>query len=272
MPRPTRLEPSAYLDHLRRESARFTDVLAGCDPAAPVPSCPDWSAQDLLRHLAEVQSFWAHVVRSRPEDPDESLDPLLPPSYDALLAAARDAAADLDDALAAADPADPAWSWSDDRTVGFTLRRQAHEALVHRLDAELAAAVPHAPVDPSLAADGVDEVLAVMFGGAPPFGSFEPRGGSVAVVCRDTGDEVRVQPGWFTGTHPEPGPDGEPRVLDGDDLRVVAAEGPAAATVTATAGQLDAWLWRRLPGDAVEVDGDPEAVAAFRRAVDHPID
>ena len=267
-----RLAPSAYLDHLRRESARFGDVLAACDPAARVPSCPDWSAADLLAHLAGVQWFWARVVRHRPDDPDEAADPRFPEAYDALLAAYRDASADLDDALAAADPADPAWSWSAERTVAFTLRRQAHEALVHRLDAELAAGVPHAPVDPALAADGVDEALAVMFGGAPPFGSFEPRGGTVAVVCRDTGDEVRVQPGWFTGTHPEPGPDGEARVLDGDDLRVVPADGAPAATVTATAAELDAWLWRRSPGDGVVVEGDPEAYAAFRRAVDHPID
>ncbi|MGM3262735.1 maleylpyruvate isomerase N-terminal domain-containing protein, partial [Klebsiella pneumoniae] len=86
-------------------------------------------------------------------------------------AAAEQASADLVAELRAADPAEPAWSWSADRTVGFTVRRQAHEALVHRLDAEQAAGAVTA-LDPALAADGVHEALAVMFGAEPPFGSW----------------------------------------------------------------------------------------------------
>ena len=35
--------------------------------------------------------------------------------------------------------ASEAWTWSTDQTVGFIVRRQAHEALIHRLDAELTA-------------------------------------------------------------------------------------------------------------------------------------
>ena len=58
--------------------------------------------------------------------------------------------------LEAADPADEAWNWSDDHTVGFILRRQAHEALIHRLDAEQAAG-DVTELDPRLAADGVEE-------------------------------------------------------------------------------------------------------------------
>ena len=52
--------------------------------------------------------------------------------------------------LEAADPAEEAWNWSDDHTVGFILRRQAHEALVHRVDAELAAG-DRTDLDPLLA-------------------------------------------------------------------------------------------------------------------------
>ena len=39
----TRLTPTAYLDHIRSESARFRAVLADTDPTAPVPSAPDWT-------------------------------------------------------------------------------------------------------------------------------------------------------------------------------------------------------------------------------------
>jgi hypothetical protein len=52
-----------YLDHLARESARFVAVLRDTAPGARVPSCPDWDADDLLWHLAEVQWNWGTIVR-----------------------------------------------------------------------------------------------------------------------------------------------------------------------------------------------------------------
>ena len=52
------------------------------------------------------------------------------------------------------------WSWANDQTAGFSYRRQAHEALIHRLDAELAGGERTA-IDARLAADGVGEVLGV---------------------------------------------------------------------------------------------------------------
>ena len=50
---------------LATNSTRFREVLAGVPDAARVPSCPDWSAADLLWHLTEVQSFWATIVADR---------------------------------------------------------------------------------------------------------------------------------------------------------------------------------------------------------------
>ncbi len=83
MPRRTvpavpRLEYADYLAHIRRDSARFREVLAGCDPAAPVPSCPDWSAVDLLWHLTDAE-LTAGCVTSLAADlaadgVDEALD------------------------------------------------------------------------------------------------------------------------------------------------------------------------------------------------------
>lgn len=48
--------------HLERDSRRFLTVLHDVDGRTPVPTCPDWTADDLLFHLAEVQSFWARIV------------------------------------------------------------------------------------------------------------------------------------------------------------------------------------------------------------------
>ena len=92
-----------------------------------------------------MQGFWATIVRTRPRPggPDAP-EPERPASYDALLAAFDAAHAALVAELEAADPADEAWTWSREQTVGFTIRRQAHEALIHRLDAEQAAGTRHA--------------------------------------------------------------------------------------------------------------------------------
>ena len=59
-----------YLAHLRADSERFAQALNTCDPTTPVPSCPDWTASDLLWHLGEVQLFWGTIVAERLSDPD----------------------------------------------------------------------------------------------------------------------------------------------------------------------------------------------------------
>ena len=101
----SRLTPSAYLSALEAESARFRTTLADCDPAARVPSCPAWTAADLLGHLTEVQAFWAAAVEGRPEQPEEREQDARPAAALADGLAAFDAAhARLAAALRDADP------------------------------------------------------------------------------------------------------------------------------------------------------------------------
>lgn len=263
----TRLQYPDYLRHIRAESARFREVLAGCDPSAPVHSCPGWTAADLLFHLAGVQRFWATMVRRRPAAPTEAdREVARPETYDALLALFDDASADLVSALEEADPAAEAWTWSADHTVGFIYRRQAHEALIHRLDAEIAAETP-SPLDPVLASDGVDEALDVMFGGLPSWGRWDPLPHYVRVDCSDTGARVWVQLGLFSGTDP----DGTQH-SGVDDVHVVDEPGVEPdAVVTGLAGDLDAWLWRRRDGADLHVAGDRRIYDRFRRCVNEPI-
>lgn len=264
----TTLSPETYLEHIRLESARFRDVLADCDPAAPVPSCPDWSAADLLWHLATVQRFWSAIVIDRPTQPDESQEPQRPGAYAELLTAFDHSSAALAQALEGVDPSEEAWTWSDDHTTGFILRRQAHEALIHRLDAELAAGVSSA-VDANLAADGVAEMIDVMFGGCPPWGSWEPLPHYARLDCTDTGDELWAQFGLFSGTDPDSG-----EVISAEeDFHLVEApddvepdvviDGPAAA--------LDAWLWHRGDDSELSIAGDRSILDRFRAVVSHPI-
>ena len=119
-----------------------------------------------------MQGQWAWVVANRPKNPEDAIPTRgpAPTSYADALTAFDEASAGLVAALRDADPADPAWTWSKEQTVGFILRRQAHEALIHRLDAELTAIGTIGELDPALASDGVEEVLDVMFGGLPGVG------------------------------------------------------------------------------------------------------
>ncbi|HEY0889973.1 MAG TPA: maleylpyruvate isomerase family mycothiol-dependent enzyme [Nocardioides sp.] len=262
----TRLSAGGYLDHIRSESARFRAALAACDPDAPVPSCPEWTAADLLWHLGgEVQHFWNWVVRHRPEAPDGYQEAERPESYADLLSFFDATNAAFVAALAGADPAEAAWSWAAEQTVGFTFRRQAHEALVHRIDAELTVGAL-TPLDPALAADGVDEALDVMFGGTPPWGSFAPLPHHVRVDSVDVGASVWVQLGRFTGT----APDGTAH--DTEDVSVVADPGTEPdVVVSGPAAALDAWLWRRGGDEAVTVSGDRSVYDRFRACVNQPI-
>ncbi len=265
---PDRLDAATYLAHLRQDSARFREVLATADPAAQVPSCPDWTASDLLWHLAEVQWFWGQRVASRPEPPSEDdPGPDRPDDHDGLLKAFDTYSGELQTGLVTADPHQEAWTWSDDKTVGFIIRRQAHEALIHRLDAEQTAGDP-TPLDPQLAADGIAELVDTMYGGEPPaWGSVQNLGGEVEIVLSDVDATLRVQPGRFVGTDPEDGQSYD----EGFFVVVREPAEPAAATVTGAAGDVDAWLWNRRDDTGITWTGDADARERFLEIVGRPL-
>jgi uncharacterized protein (TIGR03083 family) len=248
-----------YLTHLARESSRFAQALDATASDAPVPTCPDWNADDLLWHLAEVQWFWGTIVGDRLSDPSplEELKPQRPTGRPALREFYRRCSDELARVLTETPPDTPVWTWSSDHTARFVRRRQAHEALIHRVDAELTAA-SRTPMDPTLSADGVDEVLRVMYGGTVPWGKFSAdESATLRFVASDTGGSWFVTLGRFTGSDPDDGR----TYQDEPDLSVADADpgSPAAATVTATAADLDCELWHRPPVGPVERTGD-EAV------------
>ncbi len=274
MPDHTRLPFPSYLTHLETESARFREVLEACDPAARVPGCPDWDAVELLWHLTGVQSFWAGVVTGRPAAPSESgteeaiANRQRPETHEDRLAAFDAASAALQDALRDADPAEAAWTWSEDQSVGFTYRRQAHEALIHRLDAEQTAGQVTA-LDPALAADGVAEALGVMYGGAPPWGRFDPLPQHVRFDLTDVGTSVWAQLGVFSGTDPDSGK----TYTDEDDVALVDDPGTEPdVVVSGSAGDVDAWLWHRGGADALRVEGDPAVRERLGAILSNPVD
>jgi uncharacterized protein (TIGR03083 family) len=250
---------------LSTESDRFLEEVLAAAPDARVPSCPDWTADDLLWHLGTVQAFWAEVLRRRPADPDEwHSEPVRPEGREALRAFFEEATAALRDELGRASDGEPAWTWHADQSVAFIRRRQAHEATIHRIDAELAAGRPVTEIEPELAWDGVLECLGVMYAGVPDWAEFTPDGATVELVPTDGGEPVRVVLGRTVGHEP----DGDP--IDEPDLALVAPAGPADVTVRATASHLDAWLWHRAEG-GVDVEGDEDVYARFASIVSQPV-
>ncbi|MFN2562418.1 MAG: maleylpyruvate isomerase family mycothiol-dependent enzyme [Jatrophihabitans sp.] len=255
--------PVNYHLVIRREMDRFVSVLRDTDPSAPVPSCPDWTAHDLLDHMTGVALFWGAIVRDRltDEGPAEAAEASRPAEHDALFAAIEAATADL---LASLDrtPDDvPVWTWSEDNTVGFIRRRMAHEALIHRLDAELAAGAV-TEVDADLAADGVQEAFEHFFGGFPAWSTHTSDGPVALVRARDTGAEWLVRIGYFSGLSPNTG-----KTYDREPTLELVGSGEPSCSVTGTAGELDAWLWSRPAFAAPVVEGDPSAFEAFRAII-----
>jgi uncharacterized protein (TIGR03083 family) len=162
-------------------------------------------------------------------------------------------ASELSQVLAAADPAAPATTHVRERTVGFWMRRMAHETLVHRVDAEQAHGYESA-VDPELAVDGVAELLEVIVPNFPVEGEFVPDDTLVEVAIGDR--SWLVQP----GTH----------VLakGGRVVRrprgVVVADAEPSATISGQPDRLMLWLWGRASLDQVTVHGDRNSVVRLR--------
>lgn len=255
-----------FVGHVSRESHRFASVLAEASADAQVPTCPDWDADDLLWHLAEVQWFWGTIVRERMADAAEveRLAVERPSGRTALRDFYARVSNDLVQTLTDTPPDTVVWTWSNDHTAGFVRRRQAHEALIHRLDAELTAS-HRTPMDAALSADGVDEVLRVMYGGEPPWGTFTPdEAKTVRLLATDTDDSWFVTLGRFSGSDPN----GDRSFDNEPDMRVAASDSgqPAAATISGLAVDLDCDLWHRPVIAAVDRSGDEAALAEFAAA------
>jgi uncharacterized protein (TIGR03083 family) len=234
-----------FLRCLAADESRLRSAAAGSDPSAQVPSCPGWTVDDLVRHVAMVYLHKVESMRTgelpKQWPPDTSAEEpfaLFDRAYAALV-----------DELAARDDAAPSPTWYDpDQTVGFWVRRMAQETVIHRVDAELAADLPVAPIPADLAADGIAEVLEVFLSYATRTWpeDFSDLGGDLSVLVAAGGAR------WLVRLH-----EGSVRV-DADRA------GQAAAQVSGEPSAVLRWLWRRADDSAVRIDGDADAVARLR--------
>jgi uncharacterized protein (TIGR03083 family) len=239
------MTPERLLSEFRANADRFAAVAATA-PGAAVPSCPDWLVADLTEHVAMTYLHKVAAIRERvqPEWPPELgvVDPLV------LL---HDAYGELSALFDAHEPSDPAWSWTADQTVGFWIRRMAQETAVHRVDAEQAVG-ERTPVDPELAADGVDEMLAVILPAVQRHWP-EALGG---LLAHATGEVVAIRTGgreWRLE-------------LSAGGIGFDPA-GPADATVEGGPESVLLWVWGREAKPGVTITGSEHAVALARSAL-----
>lgn len=180
-----------YVDALQEQAARFAFALRDSAFDRRVPSCPGWTALDLVRHVVQVYAHKAAVLRAGKAVPGHEVEAAGDVPYPEALARHDAVVADLAGLLADLHPDDAAWTWMEgagESTVGAWARRMAHEALVHRVDAELTAGMTISPVDVALAVDGVNEVLTWMAGDPDVVAEDDGAVGSAGSVLLDCGE------------------------------------------------------------------------------------
>jgi hypothetical protein len=158
----------------------------------------------------------------------------------------------LGDAVREAGPQTKAWTWADDKTAGFWLRRITPDTLVHRLDAELAVG-REVSLAPDLAADSISDLLD-MFSILPRIDDFpalaELRGSGQTLHFHATDPGLGAAGEWLARRTPS-GVAWEHRHGRGD------------AALRGRALDLLLVLSRRAPldGSRVQALGDPQLLA-----------
>ncbi|WP_128429876.1 maleylpyruvate isomerase family mycothiol-dependent enzyme [Streptomyces cyaneus] len=243
-----------HVDHrtaVAVETARFVAAVKDADLVTAVPSCPDWTLADLVKHTGSVQRWFSVLLRARIQEPPRKreVDLRLPDQQDGYADWLAESATVAADAFAATDPNLPMWAWGADQYARFWARRMLFETLLHRVDAELALGLRPA-IDRPLAVDGIDEFLVNL----PSATFFAPdvanlRGPDKTIRFRATdGDEswvVRLRPDSFG--------------LDTAHPTTAATD----ATVQGTAADLLLLVYGRLPheAEAFAHEGDEHLLA-----------
>lgn len=149
---------AAIIDASESVAALITDDSRG----VVVPSCPEWTFEELAWHLGVVQRFWAvNLLARSTAAPVETHDDDIASESATFAAWCRDSTAQLIDALDALAEDSPCWTWwGEPASAGAVARHQVQEAVVHAWDAANALGVATAlPLDAAL--DGVAEFLYV---------------------------------------------------------------------------------------------------------------
>jgi len=222
--------------HLSAELG-LLDAVRGADLSIPIPACPDWDLHGLLAHLGVVHRYGQRMMATAPDEqvpPPGDRPPPGPEIHDWLASGLSNLIA----AMEADDPARRCQFWGGDTTVGWWIRRQAHETSVHRWDAHQASGhvgpIDGGRIEGGLAADGISEWL-----------DMQPtRGSSSPADLRGTAH-----------LHGTDGP-GEWLIHLGDEMTYELGHHKGDVAVRGDRDRLLLLLWGRVPTTEVEVIGD----------------
>jgi uncharacterized protein (TIGR03083 family) len=222
---------------LIEENDAFTDTLRVADPSTPVPTCPGWTLNHLLRHVGRGHRWAAQIVGDRLTD---FLDPRdvrngKPPD-DGAVDWLRASAHTVVEAVDGVGAHSSVWTFLGPRPAAWWIRRRLHEVTVHRADAELAIGRDF-QLSAELAADGLTEWL--------------------ERVVVQAGDGTPLRDGQSLHLHATDGGEWTLRGT-GDGLALDTSHADATATVSADATPLFLAVVRRIPaGDPrITVSGD----------------
>ncbi|MGW5260001.1 maleylpyruvate isomerase family mycothiol-dependent enzyme [Microbispora sp. NPDC004025] len=235
-----------YTEAAAAEIGRMAGAVRGRDGATPVPTCPGWDLRALTEHTGAIHRWAAAMVRdAAPRRYDrEAMDHGFPEDFAEAAGWLEAGGVLLTEALKSRDPDTEMWGWAEDRRARFWSRRQLHETVVHRADAEIALGITPR-IDEDVAADGVEEFFAVL-----PYARWRPQ----VAELRSDGEAIS----WRTGT-------GLAWLVRLTHKGFTCERSEEAADVTVrvpTAGDLMLTLWNRREPDAVH--GDDELLRFWR--------
>ncbi len=233
------------IDHhevLRAECGRIGDLARSVPHDRPIAHLPGWTVHDVVAHLAG-DFLWVLGTLATRERPRvglvavETRGTALCDEWDTV---SSRLIAQLD-GVDAGEPC-PNFAQGDRGLLGFHPRHQALETTIHRWDIE-SVTDGHAPIEPAVAADGIDELFEVYTRRYSPHALTQP----VTLACHD------VPCGWRIS----------PAVRDG--FVTIEAWTGTAPDIEADAAVLLLLLWQRIaPDDArITYRVDPASARPF---------
>ena len=218
-----------------------------------VPTCPEWTLFDLVRHLGEGRRSWAATIAAGPAATAKSAAegaPAAPREREALLAWSAESTERLLSALREAGPERGCWTWwstsQSPQTCGAVARHQLQEITVHTYDAQVTLGAPQ-PLPDEVALDGVDEFLSTCCATTDAW----PHEPAVVDYHATEGRSWRL---WLSAGGARAArlttPGTVPATAVGEDPDA------AGASLRGTAGELVLALYDRIPVDSLKLDGD----------------
>ncbi len=232
------------VDGVERELDALVAAVADGSLDAPVPTCPDFTVDDLAAHVGSFCGFWTHVLcegSGRPKTPFTDV-----PGDEGRAAWLTGLAGHLVSELGATPAETETWTWHPaDQSAGFIARRCVNELAVHRVDAQ-AARVAVTPVDADLAVDGIDEIFVLIENG-DRVGDRRGSGETLHLHGTDHDDAE-----WMITLAP-------------DGVKVDLTHGKADLALRGPVSDLEMLLYQRPTTGEVARFGDEAVLGAFHR-------